>query len=140
MRFGKKGFNQGCGMRDFSRFYTKEIHENIKKKLNKTEILNCNFFDLEIPTSLMFIDPPYFYRPSYSYIGFSQEEYNKFLNFLNTTKNDVLYTDILHKDIDWNFQYLRQNMRTTSPLKKSEVTGNAEVVYFNFKCFSDPLF
>lgn len=140
MRFGSEGFNQGCGMRDFSASHTKEIHENVRKKLNKTEILNCSFFDLEIPVSLMFIDPPYFYRPSYSYRGFNQEEYNQFLYFLNTTKSDVLYTDILHKDIDWKFQYIRHDMKTTSPLKKSESTGNDEVVYFNFKCFPDPLF
>lgn len=141
MRFGGDGFNQGCGMRDFTPAHTLTVHHRIKEKLQNTEIHNCSFFDLEIPdASLMFIDPPYFYRPSYSYVGFNDEQYVRFIKYLNETSNHVIYTDVFHKDLNWNFEYLRDDMKTTSPLKKSESTGNQEAIYFNFKCSPMELF
>lgn len=142
MRFGKDGFNQGCGMRDFTPSYTMVEHEMIKKRLSKTEILNEDFLGMEIPdNSLIFLDPPYFYRPSYSYMGFNDIQYKKFVDFLKSdTNNHILYTDVLHSDIDWKYVELRQTMRTTSPLKKSESTGNIEVLYMNYEYKTSALF
>lgn len=135
MRFGVHGFNQGCGMRDFTPAHSKEIHENIKSRLQKTEIYNLSFFNLEIPNnSLLFVDPPYFYHPSYSYIGFNNQQFMNFIQNLKTTDNHVLYTDVIHGDLDWEYRLLREDMKTTSPFKKSESTGHQEVVYFNFNC------
>ena len=95
MRFGENVFNQGCGKRDFTKLHDKIAHENIRERLSKTEILNENFFDIKIPNdSLIFADPPYFHRPSHSYIGFNNGDFNNFMTYIKTSKNHVVYTDI----------------------------------------------
>jgi len=140
-RFGKNGFNQGWGNRDYSYPYIyKDIHSLVHAKLQRATIQCANFFDLDLDDegALYFLDPPYHYKPSYTYTGFSESDFKNYIKKIQSFIGDVVYTDTDHEELNWNKQVIRM-MRTISPSKSSEHTLN-EVIFFNFETKNKPLF
>lgn len=135
-RFGPNGFNQSYGHRFF---IPDENTWNItQQKLLKTTIYNLDFLVLiqqletELSDSLLFLDPPYFYGGKVGYDSISKDWYQNYLQFLEHTTSDVIYTDILHQDLTskWYSQIFR-TMRNISPNRQIEFTKE-EVMYYNF--------
>lgn len=132
-RWGPNGFNQSWG----DRLYLPDeiIWNNVQKRLAKTEIYNLDFFKLlehvDINNSLMFLDPPYFKSPSFSYKGISSNYYENFIKFCRMTKADILYTDVNHDDLIMFKITLRENMRNVSPNRKSELKEK-EIMFINY--------
>lgn len=127
-RFGPNGFNQSFGNRYKS--LTEEQFNNINKRLQKAEFYNMDFFDLDIPeNSVMFLDPPYFYKQTKNYEIIDQTWYDNFIQYLKDSSNEIIYTDVDHKDIDWNKEIIRK-MQNISPNRKEEYTLD-ECIYTN---------
>lgn len=135
-RFGPRGFNSSYGNRVY---IPDELTWNsVKSKLEKTTIYNLDFISLmdkignKIENSLMFLDPPYFYGGKVGYDNLERSYYDKYLNFIENTKADIVYTDIKHDDLSskWKCDLIR-TMRNVSPNRVAEHTKE-EVVYYNF--------
>jgi len=118
LRFGPNGMNQSFG----HRFYKlNNIQFNmIREKLQKTEIYNTDYQEFfNVKNSLMFLDPPYILRKS-SYDKFTSDNFNVFMNLINDSDNEIVYTDILfEKNKHLNKVKLR-NMVNSSPYKGSK--------------------
>lgn len=130
-RYGPTGFNQSFGNRNYTGLYKSETHEAIKNKLKNTTIVNTDFYKLNINSdSILFLDPPYIERPS-SYSTLSNNDFNKLMEFIKQTNNEICYTDIEHEFLpDLNKIILRDEMKSTSPNRKTNNTGNTEVMFY----------
>lgn len=127
-RFGPNGFNQSFGKR-FSTL-TEEQFNKINVRLQNVELYNEDFFDLDIPeNSVMFLDPPYFYKQTKNYEIIDQTWYDNFIQYLKDSSNEIIYTDVDHKDIDWNKEIIRK-MQNISPNRREEYTLD-ECIYTN---------
>lgn len=132
-RWGPNGFNQSWG----NRLYIPD--ENswnvIKNKLQRTRIYNKDFFEvlnyIDVDKCIMFLDPPYIKSPSFSYKGIKEDYYRNFINFCNTTKAHILYTDTDHDDLSFKKITLRDNMRNVSPNRTSELKEK-EIMFINY--------
>ena len=131
-RFGPNGFNQSYGNR--LRLLDETEFNNIKNKLENTEIYNLDFFDFKnnIPAnSLLFLDPPYFERQTKNYNIINEEWYNNFIKYCKNSNNDILYTDVDHDNLDWDKITIRERMQNISPNRRDEYTIK-EVMFKNF--------
>lgn len=127
-RFGPNGFNQSFGNR--YRSLTEEQFNSINKRLQKAEFYNMDFFDLDIPNnSVLFLDPPYFYKQTKNYEIISEDWFNRFIEYINESKNEIIYTDVNHNKIDWERVSIR-TMQNISPNRKQEYTLD-EMLYTN---------
>lgn len=130
-RFGPNGFNQSFG----NRFKTmSEINFNeIKNKLNNTEIYNKSFFDLNIPdNAVLFLDPPYIEKQTMNYTKIDQKWFLDFINFIKNYKGEIIYTDTLHDYIDWNYKGIRTIKNISPNRKNTNEHLLKEVIYTNF--------
>lgn len=130
-RFGPNGFNSSYG----NRFMTlsKEDYLTIQSKIKRAELNSIDFFELDIPEdSLLFLDPPYIERPT-SYETISEDFFNKLMEYIKNTNNDILYTDIDHDFLDLDKVIIRQNMKNTSPNRKNNNTNKTEVMFYKIK-------
>jgi site-specific DNA-adenine methylase len=145
LRFGPNGMNQSYGNRAYQYYHTENQHLMIRERLNKTEILNLDFFKtkslFEDLDALFFIDPPYIKRET-SYSNIEMAEKNSLLNFMKN--KDYIYTDIYEENIETflncNIKVLRDKMRNTSPLSDKEKIDNTEVIYTNLTAREVALF
>lgn len=127
-RFGPNGFNQSFGKR-FSTL-SEEQFNKINVRLQNVELYNEDFFNLDIPeNSVMFLDPPYFYKQTKNYEIIDQTWYDNFIQYLKDSSNEIIYTDVDHKDIDWNKEIIRK-MQNISPNRRDEYTLD-ECIYTN---------
>lgn len=132
-RWSKNGFNQSWGDRMYIPDETN--WNNIKLKLEHTEIHNCDFFELleelDQEKCLLFMDPPYISAPSFAYKTINTDYYLNFLKFCKETPAHILYTDVDHNDLDFTKITLRDNMRNISPNRTCELK-NKEVMFINY--------
>lgn len=132
-RFGPNGFNQSYGNRLF--IPSENEWNNAKKRLEKTELSNLDFFEFlnnlneSESDCLYFLDPPYIKR-EIGYKTISNDFYINYIKWINNTKANILYTDIDHNDLNLN-KYELRTMRNISPNRKSEYTDK-EVMFYNF--------
>lgn len=124
-RWGPNGFNSSYGNRLY--IPTEEVYNKIQNRLSKAIITNLDFFEfLEINNfneerCLMFLDPPYIKR-EVSYKTISNKFYIKYIEFLKSTKTDIVYTDTNHNDLENFNKIILRTMRNISPNRKSENT------------------
>jgi DNA adenine methylase len=140
VRWGKNGFNQGYGNRGFNLNINKINFNKIKNILLLTDIFNLHFEDFfneldlfENKDVLWFIDPPYSESTSPINIGTMTKLFNKekFLEIIKRIKGRVIYTDLMHTDLDWKFIKLR-DLISISPSKKAGEVVKEEVVFYNW--------
>ncbi len=147
-RFSKNGFNQSFGDRDYT--YNGIIKDDIGKNMwndckyrcsNKN--INYSWIDykklifdnnLDNENVLMFLDPPYFDRPSYCYgQEFTKSDFNIFIDFLKNTKAKIIYTDVNHNELtNYNKQELRIINSSSPSFKGINENKNSECLYTNF--------
>ena len=150
-RFSKNGFNQSFGDRDYT------FNGILKNDIGKEMWTYCNLicsnnnivyssldykklfedYNLDREDVVMFLDPPYFDRPSYCYgQEFTKTEFDKFISFLKTTKAKIVYTDVYHNELD-NFDYTAIPLRvinSSSPSFKGKNEDKiVEYLYTNIK-------
>ena len=132
-RFGPNGFNQSYGNRLYQ--IDMEAYNVIQNRLQSTSLTNMSYDEIEYKeNSIIFLDPPYFKRPSSYTSNFSNEDYIKFVDHIVklTHNRKVIYTDIEDEYADKFFtkRFIR-NIKNTAPSSSGELIGR-EVVYTNF--------
>jgi DNA adenine methylase len=130
-RFGPSGFNQSYGNRDFSKDISEAAWSAAKSKLSRAILMVGDYHKLintSSPSSISFIDPPYFTRPA-GYDAFNLSDFNQFLQTITALEGAVLYTDTNHEFIDWDSIVLR-DIRNSSPNRKEESSGVKDVLYY----------
>lgn len=135
LRFGPNGMNQSFGKRLYT--ISESDFNSVKIKLQKTVILNKDYKEVikDSLDSLIFLDPPYFERPTSYSNNFLENDLLEFLNTINHIKkgNEIIYTDIYNNDTKKfiNLPFIETKMiRNTSP--NSRVGTHQEVAYYNF--------
>lgn len=142
----KNGFNSSYGNRNYAKNYTETTHNNIRKRLNNNTIItNLDFFDfiefLKVEEKdtmdnniVMMLDPPYVLsgKDSVGYMkNFDINKYNKFIDFIKSTKYNIIYTDVKSDVLDWKYFTLRKSMVNTSPNTNKFENNKVEVAYYN---------
>lgn len=141
-RFGPNGFNQACGIRDYSSTIVKDggiMWTEASSKFMSAHITNTTYRDIieqyhDNKDTLLFLDPPYFKRPSHSYDKeFDENEFNTFISMIRNAKCKIAYTDVQHDMLpDWNVKQLREIINSApSSTGTNKVTG-IEVLYTNY--------
>lgn len=137
-RVGKKGLNQGWGTTNKGKLYfiSEDEYNELKIKLNKTEILNIDYEELLIDSKeyFYFIDPPYYSSktPGYSKY-FSVDDHKKMTDILYNFKfAKYIYTDLL-TEFNSKLKHERINiLKNISPNRKYEQTKN-EYMFTNLQ-------
>ena len=134
MRFGPSGFNQGWGFRGIKSFDLNHFNA-LKEAYSKIDV-SCMDYTLfgafgNDENTLLFADPPYADKESGTY-SFTQEQQTNFLQFIESWKGPVIYTDVLHDKLSpkWNHKILRTTMGMAKP--GTTVEHKSEAIYFNF--------
>ena len=132
LRFGPNGMNQSFG----KRLYTldEESYNVIQRVLNKTKIMTVDYKEVLLEDSLIFLDPPYFERPTSYTSNFDKNDLIEFLDVIKSLNAEIVYTDIYstetHKYLNWDYINTKV-IRNTAPGKHA---GNRqEVAYYNFE-------
>lgn len=123
-RFGPNGFNQSFGYRH--RIIDNYTYNSAKEKLQRAELSCIDAFDLLSNDKYknghqIFIDPPYFTRPSSSYTNVKKDSFDKLIEVFNSFDN-ISYTDAyhpMHKTLNCKSKILRK-MSSISPNRSSK--------------------
>ena len=123
-RFGPNGFNQSFGYRH--QIIDNYTYNAAKEKLQRAELLSMDAFDLLNLEKFMtghqiFIDPPYFTRPSSSYANVKKDNFVKVIEAFNKFDN-IAYTDSyhpIHQTLNCKSKILRK-MSSISPNRESK--------------------
>jgi DNA adenine methylase Dam len=137
LRFGPNGMNSSFGKRWFK--IDEYSYDKIKYRLSNTIIENMDFKDFvkkyDNDKNLIFMDPPYFERPTSYVKNFTNNENLIFLNFIKNVKGKIVYTDIYNDEIakilKWEYENINI-IRNSSPNRKNEETFQ-EVAFYNFE-------
>ena len=152
VRIGPNGMNQSWGNRMY--LLTEHDYSAVSSILNnRTLEINCDDYEAIIlkhdsPDTLMFLDPPYFSRPTVGYKDTIDKQYelDRFLNLILNLKSKVIYTDIsndAHSSVlsGWN-SIATKELKSVSPNRKDDDLSSMETAYFNFnaRIGATPLF
>lgn len=137
-RFGPNGYNQGWGNRGVTlRDMPRHRFEGIKKRYENIELSNQDFFTMELPSGILFVDPPYVTMESGTY-SFTERQYDAFIEKIKAWPDEVVYTDVFSEETlerlgeGWSFSLLRDNMGYAS-VEKDKRKKRSEAMYTNFK-------
>lgn len=145
LRFGPHGMNQSFGNRLY--YMDAKTFNHCKEVLSRCEIMNTDYLDSinnvgsDLNKSLIFLDPPYFERPTSYETNFNENDHIKFLNYISQISSNILYTDIYSDFIKdtLNWSYVKSKVITnTTPGKKSNKFQ--EVCFYNFNVKKNTLF
>lgn len=130
-RFGPNGFNQSYGRR--WQHIDKLSYEIANEKLQRTALVNTDGMTLLNEIDLtsehqIFIDPPYFTRPSASYASVNEDSFTKLLDMYKQIEN-ISYTDSYHRlhasTKDFNTgSFIIREMGSISPNRNSKSKEN----------------
>lgn len=132
-RFGPNGFNQSFGNRLYQ--MDEQTYDTVHLRLQSTNLTNKSYDEIDYEeNSIIFLDPPYFKRPSSYTSNFSNTDYIKFVDYARGLSNNrfIIYTDIEDEYADkfFNKRFIR-DIKSAAPSPIRELTGR-EVVYTNF--------
>jgi len=140
LRFGPNGMNQSFGERFY--FFDENTFNTIKDKLNKTTIENKDYREIELKSSLVYLDPPYFGTLVSYKSEFESHDQIDLINYIkeNSLTNDIFYSDLENEVSD---QLLQSGFQKISTKKIKNVSPNRfakgfkenktknEVMYYN---------
>lgn len=140
LRFGPNGMNQSFGERFY--FFDENTFNTIKDKLNKTTIENKDYREIELKSSLVYLDPPYFGTLVSYKSEFESHDQIDLINYIkeNSSTNDMFYSDLENEVSD---QLLQSGFQKISTKKIKNVSPNRfvkgfkenktknEVMYYN---------
>lgn len=116
-RFGPNGFNQSFGNCLYQMGF--ETYNKVQIRLQITNLTNKSYDEIEYEeNSIIFLDPPYFKRPSSYTTNFTKDDYKKFVDFAVKLSDNrkIIYTDIEDEYADKFFtKTFIRDIKNTSP-------------------------
>lgn len=132
LRFGPNGMNQSYGKR--STIMNEQSFIHINKTLQNTEIKNTDYAEVIQPKSVIFLDPPYFERPTSYTENFDKSDLLNFIEKIKSINSDIVYTDIYAEEIQKLLQWDYINSKIITNSSPSKIKDKfQEVAYYNFK-------
>lgn len=136
LRFGPNGMNSCFGER--FKIMSKNDFEHIHRVLQDTTILNKDYRDVLQDNAVIFLDPPYFERPTSYSSNFDAKDLQSFLDEIKSLQSDIVYTDIYSEKIkeylDWPHQETKV-ITNSSPYAYND--KHQEVAFYNFELPND---